>query len=73
MDKNNQNRFEKLNMLLKKVQVNGGNIAIPSYSYSYTKNEIYNVLADLQVTTINGVIANNIATKGLAIAMAVAL
>ena len=36
-------------------------------------DEIYNVLADLQVTTINGVIADNIATKGLAIAMAVAL
>ena len=36
-------------------------------------DEIYNVLADLQVTTINGVIADKIATKGLAIAMAVAL
>ena len=36
-------------------------------------DEIYNTLNDLQVTTINGVIANNIATKGLAIAMAVAL
>ena len=36
-------------------------------------DEIYNTLNDLQVTTINGVTANNIATKGLAIAMAVAL
>jgi len=36
-------------------------------------DEIYNTLNDLQVTTINGTIANNIATKGLAIAMAVAL
>ena len=36
-------------------------------------DEIYNTLNDLQVTTINGVIADNIATKGLAIAMAVAL
>ena len=53
MDKNNQNRFEKLNMLLKKVQVNGGNIAIPSYSYSYTKNEIYNVLDT--TSTLGGV------------------
>jgi hypothetical protein len=36
-------------------------------------DEIYNTLDNLQVTTINGVTANNIATKGLAIAMAVAL
>jgi hypothetical protein len=36
-------------------------------------DEIYNTLNDLQVTTINGVTADNIATKGLAIAMAVAL
>ena len=36
-------------------------------------DEIYNTLNDLQVTTINGVIANNLATKGLAIAMSVAL
>ena len=36
-------------------------------------DEIYNTLNDLQVTTINGITADNIATKGLAIAMAVAL
>ena len=36
-------------------------------------DEIYNTLNYLQVTTINGVTADNIATKGLAIAMAVAL
>ena len=36
-------------------------------------DEIYNTLDNLQVTTINGVTADNIATKGLAIAMAVAL
>ena len=36
-------------------------------------DEIYNTLNDLQVSTINGVTADNIATKGLAIAMAVAL
>tara|TARA_R110000787_G_scaffold191122_1_gene302494 strand:+ start:74 stop:571 length:498 start_codon:yes stop_codon:yes gene_type:complete len=41
--------------------------------YVNGSNAIYNAINDLQVTTINGVIADNIATKGLAIAMAVAL
>ena len=36
-------------------------------------DEIYNTLNDLQVSTINGTTADNIATKGLTIAMAVAL
>jgi len=36
-------------------------------------DEIYNTLNDLQVSTINGVTADNIATKGFATAMAIAL
>ena len=34
---------------------------------------VFNALADLQVTTVNGVDVGNAATKGFAIALAVAL
>jgi aminoglycoside 3-N-acetyltransferase len=39
----NPQRFSKFNLILNKVKNSGGNIAIPSYSYSYTKNEIYDM------------------------------
>ena len=39
----NVQRFTKLNLILNRVQDNGGNIAVPAYSYTYTKKEIYDV------------------------------
>ena len=39
----NVQRFTKLNLILNRVQDNGGNIAVPAYSYTYTKKKIYNV------------------------------
>ena len=44
MAPNNRERFLKFNVLLNEIQDFGGNIAIPTYSYTYTKNEIYDVL-----------------------------
>lgn len=37
------NIFETLNSLFHSVKDSGGNLLIPSYSYSYTKNEVYSV------------------------------
>ena len=34
MARSNKERFEKFNIMLNEVQNNGGNIAIPTYSYS---------------------------------------
>ena len=39
----NIQRFTKLNSILNCIQDSGGNIAIPAYSYSYTKNETYDI------------------------------
>jgi len=39
----NVQRFSKLNLILNHIQDNGGSIAVPAYSYTYTKNKIYNV------------------------------
>jgi len=36
----NVQRFSKLNLILNLIQDNGGNIAVPAYSYTYTKNKI---------------------------------
>jgi aminoglycoside 3-N-acetyltransferase len=43
MGKSNLGRFSSLNALLNKVQNYDGNIAVPSYSYTYTKNEVYKI------------------------------
>ncbi len=43
MGANNTDRFINLNTALNKIQEKGGNIAIPTFSYSYTKQEIYDV------------------------------
>ena len=43
MGRSNSERFFNLNTILNKVQKEGGNIAIPSYSYSYTKNDVYDI------------------------------
>ena len=43
IEKSNIDRFSSLNTLLNRVQDCGGNIAIPSYSYTYTKNEVYKI------------------------------
>ena len=40
---NNIERYSNLNVILNNIQKNGGNIAVPAYSYSYTKKEIYNI------------------------------
>lgn len=42
MGKSNEERFFKFNSFLKEVEKNDGNIAIPTYSYSFVKNEIFN-------------------------------
>jgi len=39
----NEERFNRFNVILNSVQTSGGNIAVPTYSYSYTKNEIYDI------------------------------
>jgi aminoglycoside N3'-acetyltransferase len=39
----NDKRFDLFNTFLNAIKNGGGNIAIPSYSYSYTKKEIYNI------------------------------
>jgi aminoglycoside 3-N-acetyltransferase len=41
---NNEDRFSNLNVILNQIQSNGGNVAIPVYSYSYAKNEVYDIL-----------------------------
>ena len=41
---NNEDRFSNLNIILNQIQSNGGNVAIPVYSYSYTKKEVYDIL-----------------------------
>jgi aminoglycoside 3-N-acetyltransferase len=42
--KNNVSRFLKLNTVLNKIKDYGGNMAVPAYSYTYTKNEIYDLV-----------------------------
>ncbi len=39
----NIERYFNLNIILNNIQKNGGNIAVPCYSYSYTKDEIYDI------------------------------
>jgi aminoglycoside 3-N-acetyltransferase len=41
---NNAERFLNLHTALNKIQKEGGNIAVPSYSYTYTKNENYKII-----------------------------
>jgi aminoglycoside 3-N-acetyltransferase len=43
LERDNAQRFSRFNSILNSIQSNGGNIAIPSYSYSYAKNEIYDM------------------------------
>jgi aminoglycoside 3-N-acetyltransferase len=43
MGSSNVDRFLNLHTVLNKIQRKGGNIATPSYSYSYTKNEVYDI------------------------------
>jgi aminoglycoside 3-N-acetyltransferase len=43
VSKNNKERFEKFDFFLNNVRNSGGNIAIPSYSYSYVKEEVYDI------------------------------
>ena len=43
LDHTNQERFNKFNLILNTIQHNGGNIAIPTYSYSFTSNKVYDV------------------------------
>jgi len=42
MARSNEERFFKFNSFLQEVEINNGNVAIPTYSYSFVKNEIYN-------------------------------
>ena len=44
MGKDNPSRFLNFNKVLNKIQENGGNIAVPVYSYSYTKKEVYDLI-----------------------------
>lgn len=43
LDRTNIKIYEKFNYFLNEVQNNGGNIAIPTYSYSYTKKEKFDI------------------------------
>jgi len=43
LGKSNIERYSSLNIILNNIQKYGGNIAIPAYSYTYTKKELYNV------------------------------
>ena len=36
--------FEKFNFILNQIENKGGNVAIPTYSYTYTKNETFDIL-----------------------------
>ena len=40
---NNEERFNKFNIILNDIQNSGGNIAIPTYSYSYAQNKLYDM------------------------------
>ena len=40
---NNEERFNKFNNILNDIQNSGGNIAIPTYSYSYAQNKLYDM------------------------------
>jgi aminoglycoside 3-N-acetyltransferase len=42
MGGDNTDRFSNLNNVLNKIQEKGGNLAVPTFSYSYTKKEVYN-------------------------------
>lgn len=44
LGKNNTGRLDEFCNLLKETESKGGNICIPAYSLSYTKNEDYNIL-----------------------------
>jgi aminoglycoside N3'-acetyltransferase len=44
LGRNNKERFENFNSLLLSIEKYGGNILIPTYSYSYSSNELYNPL-----------------------------
>jgi aminoglycoside 3-N-acetyltransferase len=41
---NNESRFEKFNTILNNIQNAGGNIAIPTFSYSYAQNKLYDMI-----------------------------
>jgi aminoglycoside 3-N-acetyltransferase len=43
LGENNKQRYSSLDIILNDIQNNGGNIAVPTYSYSYTKDEVYDV------------------------------
>ncbi len=43
MGSSNKERFNKFHSFLNDVKYSGGNIAIPVYSYSYTKNKVFDV------------------------------
>ena len=47
MGSNNEDIFLNLNSVLNEIQDCNGNVAIPVYSYSYAKNEIFDVHADI--------------------------
>ena len=40
---NNEERFNKFNTILNDIQNSGGNIVIPTYSYSYAQNKVYDM------------------------------
>ena len=44
MAKSNEERFYKFNFLLNDIQDKGGNIAIPTYSYSCVSGDVYDVM-----------------------------
>ena len=44
LGKNNDERLDEFRDLLEEIEKKKGNICIPSYSFSYTKNEDYNIL-----------------------------
>ena len=43
LGRTNEQRFEAFNNILNKLQNKGGNVAIPSYSYSFAKKDIYDI------------------------------
>ena len=42
--KNNEERFKVLNEFLNDIKSSNGNIAIPTYSYSYAKNKLFDII-----------------------------
>jgi aminoglycoside 3-N-acetyltransferase len=43
LGEDNKQRYSSLDIILNDIQNNGGNIAVPTYSYSYTKDEVYDI------------------------------